>query len=398
MPIKASEFIFLFVLLPENISEQNIMHTLKILADAHIPYLQGVAEQFGEVEYLPGNQFTAEAVKDKEVLIVRTVTHFCEEILKGSSVKLICSATIGYDHIDTAYCDSHHIAWRTAPGCNADSVEQYVTASLLFLAQKHGFGLEDKTIGIVGVGNVGNRVDKACRKLGMKTLLNDPPREKQEGKGSFVDMDTILNEADIITLHTPLTKTGEYKTHHLGDSLFFDRLRRKPFIINSCRGGVVDNAAWADAIKRGKISGAVTDCWEGEPNISRELLQLADIATPHIAGYSADGKWTATKMSLENINRFFNLGVNPIKLLPIRNPENPVIDLKNIPYEKQLATAVWRTYNPEKETCALKAAPENFYYFRSNYPLRREYKAYSVKNASPSVAGTLRELGFNMDA
>ncbi|MDR1516661.1 MAG: 4-phosphoerythronate dehydrogenase PdxB [Dysgonamonadaceae bacterium] len=370
------------------------MAKLNILADAHIPYLQGVAEQFGEVEYLPGNQFTEGSIKDKDVLIVRTVTHFGEEILNGSSVKLICSATIGYDHIDTAYCDARQIAWRAAPGCNADSVEQYLTASLLYLARKYRIDLKDKTIGIVGVGNVGSRVDKACRKLGMRTLLNDPPRAEKEGKGAFVDLDRVLREADIITLHTPLTKSGLYKTHHLADGAFFDGLGKKPILINACRGGVVDNEAWARAIKAGKILGSVIDCWEGEPHIHPELLRLVDIATPHVAGYSADGKWTATKMSLENINEFFGIGIAPIELLPIHKPDNPLIDLKGISAGEQLAAAVRATYNPEKETIVLKENPDKFYYFRSNYPLRREYKAYRVKNADPSVAEILRKLGF----
>ena len=147
---------------------------MKILADAHIPYLKGVAEQFGEVEYLPGNQFTKQAISGKDALIVRTVTHFGKEILEGTNVKLICSATIGFDHIDTAYCDANGIAWRTAPGCNANSVEQYITASLLYLADKYRFRLEDKTIGIIGVGNVGSKVEAACRKLGMQVLQRPP--------------------------------------------------------------------------------------------------------------------------------------------------------------------------------------------------------------------------------
>ncbi|HPD42815.1 MAG TPA: 4-phosphoerythronate dehydrogenase, partial [Dysgonamonadaceae bacterium] len=245
---------------------------MKILADAHIPYLKGVIELFGEVEYLPGNEFSKEKIKDKDVLIVRTVTHFGKEILEGSSVKLICSATIGYDHIDTAYCDAHNIAWRTAPGCNANSVEQYVTASLLYIAQKQGCKLKDKTIGIVGVGNVGSRVEAACRKLGMKVLLNDPPREEREGKQKFVSLDTIKNEADIITLHVPLTKTGKYPTYHLVDFEFFRSLRKQPVIINSCRGAVVDNQAWGKAIYEHLISASVIDCWENEPNIDLDLL------------------------------------------------------------------------------------------------------------------------------
>ena len=148
---------------------------LKILADTHIPFLKGVAEHLGEVVYLPGNLFTREAIMDKDALIVRTATHFGEEILENTAVKLICSATIGYDNIDTQYCDNNNVAWRTAPGCNANSVEQYVTASLLWLANKYQFTLSEKTIGIVGVGNVGTKVEAACRKLGMRVLLNDPP-------------------------------------------------------------------------------------------------------------------------------------------------------------------------------------------------------------------------------
>lgn len=383
---------------------------MKILADAHIPYLKGIAEQFGTVEYLPGNEFSKETIKDKDALIVRTVTHFGEEILSGSKVKLICSATIGYDHIDTAYCDSHGIAWRTAPGCNANSVEQYVTASLLFLAERYNFDLKDKTIGIVGVGNVGSKVETACKKLGMRVLLNDPPREEREtgregdwerrrlgerGKTEFVDLATIKHEADIITLHVPLTKIGKYATYHLADERFFNQLEKKPFIINSCRGSVVDNQALKKALKEDNVSGAVIDCWENEPNIDTELLEMADIATPHIAGYSADGKWTATKMSLENLNDFFQLNLQPAyQEIPL--PLHPVINLQEIEPEKQLAHAVWHTYNPMKETVELKSAVEKFYWFRSHYPLRREYNAYTVVNADPAVAETLKKLGFNI--
>jgi len=368
---------------------------LKILADAHIPYLKGVAEQFGEVEYLPGNQFTRETIKEKDALIVRTVTHFGEEILEGSAVKLICSATIGYDHIDTAYCDTHGIAWRTAPGCNANSVEQYITASLLCLAEKHQFKLEDKTIGIVGVGNVGSKVAAACRKLGMNILLNDPPREEREGNrnGYFVDLVTIRQQADIITFHTPLTKTGRHATWHLADELFLQTVTRKPFIMNAARGAITDNQALKKALRADTISGVVIDCWENEPDIDRELLALADIATPHIAGYSADGKWTATKMSLENLNNFFRLGIIP-QFSEIPAPRLPVIDLSNVRPETQLAHAVWHTYHPVTETVALKSTPEKFYWFRSNYPLRREYPAYRVIHASSAVSNYLLALGF----
>lgn len=369
---------------------------MKILADAHIPYLNGVVEQFGETEYLPGNQFSKEAVSDKDALIVRTVTRFDESILSGSNVKLICSATIGFDHIDTEWCDSHGIAWRTAPGCNAASVEQYVTASLLYLAKKHQFQLQEKTIGIIGVGNVGRKVEAACRKLGMQVLLNDPPREEKEGSQSFVDLDTLLKEADIITFHTPLTREGRHKTYHLLDEHFLQKTKKKPFIINAARGGVTDNQTLKTALKEGRITGIVIDCWESEPEIDRELLQLADIATPHIAGYSADGKWMATKMSLDNLNQFFNLNIQDINFQKIPSPREPIIDLQFVDAKEQLQKAVWHSYDPMKETVALKHSPEKFYHFRSNYPLRREYGAYMLKNSDVSVEKVLIDLGFQL--
>lgn len=369
---------------------------MKILADAHIPYLEDVAHQFGEVEFLPGNEFTKEAISNKDALIVRTVTHFGEEILKGTKVKLICSATIGYDHIDTEYCDANNVAWRTAPGCNAASVEQYVTSSILYLADKYKFDIAHKTIGIVGVGNVGTKVANACRKLGMRVLLNDPPRAINEphNKSLFVDIDTIKREADIITFHTPLTKQGNHKTYHLANDEFFNSLGKVPFIINSSRGSVVSTEAIKAALSSELVEGAIIDCWENEPNIDNELLNMVEIATPHIAGYSADGKWTATKMSLENINQFFELGIDPIKLMEMPKPNNPIIDLKDIPKERQLAYAVWKTYSPMEESAKLKANPEKFTWYRANYPLRREYHAYTVINANSDVMQILKELGF----
>lgn len=368
---------------------------IKILADAHIPFLKGVAERYGEVEYLPGNQFTPDAVKEKDALIVRTVTRFNEEMLAGSRVKLICSATIGFDHIDTAYCDAQGIAWRTAPGCNASSVEQYVTASLLYLARKYRFQLNEKMIGIVGVGNVGSKVAVACEKLGMRVLLNDPPREELEGSAAFTPIETIQREADIITFHTPLTRDGKHKTYHLADSEFLSATARQPFIINAARGGVVDNRALIHALRDGNVSGAIIDCWENEPNIDLELLKLVDIATPHIAGYSADGKWNATKMSLEQLSDFFQLDVAP-RYQEIPAPTKPLVSLHNVEPSQQLEKAVWHTYNPALETEALKAVPGDFYHFRSHYPLRREYPAHRVTGCDKLVAPLLTNLGFQI--
>lgn len=368
---------------------------MKILADLHIPFLKGVVELLGAVDYLPGNQFTKEAIQDKDALIVRTVTYFGKEILEGTQVKLICSATIGYDHIDTEYCDTHNIAWRTAPGCNANSVEQYITSSLLYMSKKQGFDLKDKTIGIVGVGNVGSKVEAACRKLGMHVLLNDPPRQEKEQSSDFVDLNTIKQESDIITFHTPLTKSGPYKTFHIADDDFFNSLAKKPIIINAARGGIVDNLSLKEALKTGKASGAVIDCWEHEPNIDVELLNLVDIGTPHIAGYSADGKWMGTKMSLENLNEFFHLGYDKIPMPALPDPiQDKIIDLSKISSVDQIAYAVRHTYDPLIETENLRMHPEKFYWWRSNYPVRREYKAFSITGADKYNTEILSRLGF----
>ncbi|MDR1883407.1 MAG: 4-phosphoerythronate dehydrogenase PdxB [Prevotella sp.] len=370
---------------------------MKIIADKNIPYLKGIAEHFGKVVYLESSAFSRDAIKGADTLIVRTVNRFDEAILKGSNVKLICSATIGYDHIDTAYCDAHGIAWRNAPGCNSGSVQQYVVSSLVTIARKKGFDLRDKSIGIVGVGNVGKKVAKACRILGMKVLLNDPPRQTMESDNSFVGLKTIMEEADIITFHTPLTKAGEYKTYHLADSRFFSSLKKKPVIINSARGGIIDTFAIKEAIREDKISGAIIDCWENEPRIDLEYLDLADIATPHIAGYSADGKANATRISLESVADFYGLGKEPVSQIKVPEPENTVIDLTCFKKsENPVFDAILQTYDPSSDFKRLKASPETFRQLRNEYPLRREYFAYTVLNASEDEKIALNDLGFRI--
>ncbi len=368
---------------------------MKIIADKNIPYLKGIAEHYGEVTYLDGADFTRENIKDAEVLIVRTVTRFDEYNLEGSKVKLICSATIGYDHIDTAYCDAHGIAWRNAPGCNSGSVMQYIISSLITLSRQQGFKLKDKTIGIVGVGNVGKKVAKACEILGMQVLLNDPPRQRAEGGNIFVDLETIKSEADIITFHTPLIKEGIDKTYHLADENFFCSLKKKPVIINSARGGIVDTEAIKSALKDDLISGAIIDCWENEPQIDLTYMNLVNIATPHIAGYSADGKANATRMSLESLADLYGMDKSPINSIKVPEPDNPIIDLSDFKdSDNRIFDAILQTYNPMDDYSCLKAAPSTFKQLRNDYPLRREYFAYKVINVSSAQQDILSKLGF----
>lgn len=373
------------------------MKKLKIVADKNIPFLKGVAEYYGDVVYAAGADFSKELVKDADVLIIRTVRRMDEELLAGSSVKLICTATIGFDHIDTEYCDRSGIIWRNAPGCNSGSVQQFIASSLITIARKKNFSLKDKTIGVVGIGNVGSKVAAICENLGMRVLRNDPPRERSEGGDKFVSLDYIKQHADIITFHTPLTKEGEDKTYHLADKSFFESLSKNPIIINSARGGIVETSAVKSAIESGLISGAIIDCWENEPNIDLEYLNMVDQCSPHIAGYSADGKANASRMSLERIAEFFDLSKDPIAQIEAPQPERPIVDLSTFETSNRIEDAVMWTYDPAYDSESLLKEPAKFSSFRANYPLRREYASYRILNATPDEADILSKIGFILD-
>ena len=374
---------------------------MKFVIDDKIPYIQGVLEAFGEVIYVPGAKTTAEVIKDADVLITRTRTRCNKVLLEGSSVKLIATATIGYDHIDTKFCKEAGIEWTNAPGCNSKSVEQYILSSLLVLAQRHSFTLKDKTIGIVGVGQVGSKVAKACKILGMNVLLNDPPRERNEGSGPFVSLETIKQESDFISLHVPLNTQGEDATFHLADTLFFHGLGKRPYLINSCRGEVIDSFAVESALQMRMISGLILDCWKNEPNIDLGLLDKCELATPHIAGYSKDGKANGTSMSIQAISRFFNLGIDNWQAQNVEPPPHATIEIdgKDLSEEAIISKAVLSTYNILNDDQTLRSNPSGFEKQRGDYPVRREYPAYTItaKNIENEILIKLKELGFNME-
>ena len=336
---------------------------MKVIVDNKIPYIAGEIEKIADkVVYLPGDAFTQEEVKEADALVVRTRTHCNRDLLEGSQVKFIVTATIGFDHIDTEYCHEAGIAWTNCPGCNAGSVEQYIHSVLLLLKREKGVKLEETTLGIVGVGHVGSRVKRMAESLGMKVLLNDPPRADKGEKG-FVDLRTIASESDVITFHTPLIKEGTYRTCHLVDEDFLFSLKRNPVIINSSRGEVVDTASLLIALSAGKVKDAVIDTWEYEPVISRELMEVAFLATPHIAGYSADGKANATRMSLEALARFFGVEADFCVMPP---------EYSGIQFSDDAEEAYLQAYNPTRDSEWLKKCPEKFEWFRGSYPLRRE--------------------------
>ncbi|MDD3320349.1 MAG: 4-phosphoerythronate dehydrogenase PdxB [Paludibacter sp.] len=372
----------------------------KIIIDDKIPYIRGAFESVAEVVYLPGSKTTPEIVKDASAIVTRTRTTCNESLLKDSSVKFIATATIGFDHIDTDYCDAAGIKWTNAPGCNSKSVEQYIASTLMVLAERKGWNLNEKTIAVVGVGNVGTKVANICEIFGMKVLLNDPPRERAEGSAAFVSLKEIMEQADIITLHVPLNMKGEDATFHMADTAFLNTLKKKPVLINSCRGEVVETVAVKTALKSGQLSEFVCDCWENEPDIDLELLSLTAIATPHIAGYSKDGKAIGTRMSVQAISNFFGLGLNNWEPLGVELPAHPIIELDGFGLSEQeiISKAILASYDIRSDDKAFRDNTSHFEQLRGDYPVRREFPAYTIqaKNVEPETLNKLKQLGFKI--
>ncbi len=373
---------------------------MKIVIDDKIPYIKGALEAFAEVIYLPGKDTTHEIVKDADVLITRTRTKCNKELLEGSSVKFIATATIGFDHIDTSYCKKAGIEWTNAPGCNAESVNQYIASALFSWSMRKRTTLAGKTIGIVGVGQVGSRVAKLCETIGMNVLLNDPPRERAEGTEQFVSLEAIKEKADIITFHVPLNMKGKDTTFHLVNEKFLQNLWNSPLLINSCRGEVFDTEAVYNALEANDISGAIVDCWEYEPELDLELLNLVEYGTPHIAGYSKDGKANGTMMSVRAISRFFNLGIDNWEPSGVEAPKSPVISIDGNQRKEHsiLAEAILSTYDIETDDEALREGPHLFEKLRGDYPVRREFASHTIKakNIPPETLNKLKKLGFKI--
>jgi len=371
---------------------------MKVIIDNKIPYIKGALEPFAEVIYLSGKETTPEVVKDADAIITRTRTKCSEYLLAGSSVKMIATATIGYDHIDTAYCEKTGIEWTNAPGCNSWSVAQYIMAALHALATEKKLQLSELTIGVIGAGNVGSKVARFCSVIGMNVLVNDPPRQRKEGDTGFVTLHEIQQNADIITVHTPLTYEGEDKTFHLLDEKFIDECENDIFLINSARGEIMDTQAVLAALKFGKIKEAIIDCWENEPSIDYDLLDHTFISTPHIAGYSRDGKANGTKMSIQAISRKFGLGIDNWECSNIELPENTHIQLDGTDKTDQeiLTEAILKTYPIMEDNKRLKFSPVTFEKQRGDYPVRREFPVYTIQpvNIGPEALKVLVDLGF----
>lgn len=375
---------------------------MRILADENIPYLTEAFKALGTVTPIHGRDITPEALAATDLLLVRSITKVNEALLAHSPVRFVASATAGIDHVDQDYLRSAGIAFAYAPGSNANSVSEYVTAALLHLCTKNNFNLTEKSLGIVGHGHVGRLVAEKAVAIGMRTVINDPPLARATGDPRYRPWEEIL-ACDIVTFHVPLTGEGPDATHHLVDEALLAGLKSNAILINTARGPVADGAAVRKALDSGQLSACVLDVWEGEPEVDLELLNRVDIATPHIAGYSFDGKVLGTRMIYKAACEFLDVPPtwDPAPVLP--TPDCPQIDL-NPQQENVLHKTVQQVYDimsDDKRTRKLSTTPEPergkfFDALRKNYPRRREFANTRVRleNQDPLLGDQLNGLGF----
>jgi len=380
---------------------------MKIVADANIPYVAECFSSIGDVEVIGGREITPAVIADADVLLVRSVTRIDSNLLAESRVRFVGTATIGFDHIDTEYLSRNNIGFASAPGSNANSAAEYVIAAMLEIGRKHSLDLEDKSIGIAGVGNVGSRVAKKAAALGMKVKLNDPPLYRKSGDSKYLPIEELFN-CDFITLHTPLTLEGIDKTFHLADEKFFKSLKADSVFINTSRGAAVASSALKAAIETGSLKAVVLDVWENEPNIDTELLEMVNIGTPHIAGYSLDGKITGMIMIYKAVCQYFGLDAK----FDVEDflPEPLVPELTINPDDSDEQEVLWRAvrkiYDISKDDRNLRQIinrppakrREFFDNLRKNYPVRREFQNTQVILEAPcrSLAKKLAGIGFNV--
>lgn len=370
---------------------------MKIIADANIPFVSECFSSIGEVVVLAGRDITAAVVRDADMLIVRSITKVGADLLAGSSVRFVATSTIGTDHIDVEYLRRSNIGFAYAPGSNANSVAEYIVAGLLEIEAELDIDLRGKSIGIVGVGNVGSRVAKKAESLGMEVLLNDPPLRRRTGEAKYLPLGKLF-DCDFLTLHTPLTFTGADRTFHLADEKFFNSLKAGCVFLNTSRGAVVETAALKQAVSSAATGPVVLDVWENEPDIDTELLEMAYIGTPHIAGYSFDGKVEGMIMIYRTACEYFGLEAefDADSFLPAAGTAE--LKLEN----NDLRTAVRKIYNIKADDTALRQitklpTEEQGAFFdklRKEYPIRREFQNTKIVTDNKTIAQKLVGIGF----
>jgi len=371
---------------------------VKILVDENMPYARELFSRTGEVVAVPGRPLPVAELADAQGLMVRSVTQVNEALLSGTPVKFVGTATAGTDHVDEAGLQRAGVAFSAAPGCNAIAVVEYVFSALLLLAERDGFQLRDRTVGIVGVGNVGGRLQKRLEAWGIRTLLCDPPRADRGDEGEFLSLDAVAAQADILTFHTPLFKEGPYRSWHLANAALLMGLKPNTILINACRGAVVDNAALLEVLNMRHDLSVVLDVWEPEPDLSLALLDKVDIATPHIAGYTLEGKARGTTQVFEAWCDFIGQPQQvPLStLLPV--PEFSEVTLNgplDQPTLKRLAHLVYDVRRDDAPLRKVAAKPGEFDRLRKQYQERREWSSLQVNCDDAATAGMLNQLGFN---
>lgn len=358
-------------------------------------------ETLGSVDVIPDRKISPDHLADADALVIRSKTKVKPDWIAGSPVRFIGTATAGFDHVNWLVGRSsaeHRVGWCAAPGCNADSVADYITATLLRLHRFQGLELKNKTLGIIGVGQVGSRVAGRAAALGLRVLLNDPPRAAREGTGNFRPLENVLAESDIITLHVPLSTEPPWPTHHMAGDHFFGQMKPGSVFINAARGKVLDSDALIRAKESGRISFVALDVWDPEPKIRADVLATADIATPHIAGHSLEGKLNGTIQVYREACRFFKTAPvwDPAPLLPPVDIPELEIDPREKSENDILAKAVTTVYDLSTDQLTPEDIP-HFDRLRASYRTRRELKNTRVRltTPNPALSARLVQAGFS---
>lgn len=379
---------------------------MKIVCASSVLFGKEAFSTLGEVAVVPDKEISRDHLRDVQVLVTRSKTDFNEKLLKDTAVQFAGTATAGTDHMDIAYLEQAGITWCAAPGCNADSVAEYITAALLRLSVRRGIDLAGLTLGVIGVGQVGSRVVKKAQILGMRVLQNDPPRQINEGLGDFVSLSKLLPQSDIVTLHVPLIDGGMYATRQLANYLFFELLKSGTVFINAARGEVQDEEALLDSLEKGRVRHALLDVWENEPGYSGATMDKTDLGTPHIAGYSYEGRLKGTLMVLQEACRFFGRECTWTgeELLP--KPEPLVLDAAGLSQTDALHKLVTAAYDIDRDDRDLRSGSAGddptrsalFAKLRAKYPVRHEFPRFQVRlqHATPNLTALVRELGFQI--
>jgi len=368
----------------------------KIIIDDAVPFAKEIFGHLGQVICRPGKSISSEDVKAADALVIRSRTEINQSLLDKSAVEFVGSTVVGLDHVDQNYLKQNHIHFYSAQGCNANSVAEFVMTQMIMMAEEKGFELADKTLAIIGVGNVGARLQRKAQTLGMTVLLNDPPRQKIDNSDEFCDLKTALT-ADIISFHTPLTKAGDDPTYHLLSAEQLKKISPNQIIINAARGGIIDENAWA---KTSTLINLI-DCWENEPDMNQALYQTARMATPHIAGHSLDAKINGSEMVYQALCDYWKIApqTNWQKKLPL--PPQP-IEAQGKHIQTILCSVFTQAHNPEQDDIALRSTYfsetlNQFENYRRNYPVYREWSHQRViKTQYEEVNQMLSALGFSL--